>query len=154
MIGDGALREQVASILVGAGLSELAWLPGERSDVPQIMRGLDCFALPSLAEGISNTILEAMASGLPVVATAVGGNPELVEDGLTGRLTPPADSVAFAEAILAYFREPAVARRHGSAGRSRAERQFSLDRMVADYERLYLELLDRLAGVAQRLGAV
>lgn len=152
MIGDGPLRARVGTILEQAGASELAWLPGERSDVPRVMQGLDCFALPSLAEGISNTILEAMASGLPVVATDVGGNPDLVETGLTGRLVPPANSGALAEALLAYFRDPALARRHGKAGRSRAERQFSLDRMAADYERLYLDLLRRPAG-APRLGA-
>jgi len=152
IVGDGPLRARVAAILEQAGASGLAWLPGERADVAQIMRGLDCFALSSLAEGISNTILEAMASGLPVVATDVGGNPDLVETGLTGRLVPPANSGALAEALLTYFRDPALARRHGKAGRSRAERQFSLDRMAADYERLYLDLLRRPAG-APRLGA-
>ncbi len=153
MIGDGPLRERVAAILDQAGASELAWLPGERFDVPQIMRGLDCFALPSLAEGISNTILEAMASGLPIVATSVGGNPELVESDLTGRLVPAADSGALAESILAYFRNPPEARRHGKAGRNRVERHFSLDRMAADYERLYLELLEGHATAAGTLGA-
>jgi sugar transferase (PEP-CTERM/EpsH1 system associated) len=153
MIGDGPLREEVTGLLERAGVRDLAWLPGERADVPQIMRGLDCFALPSLAEGISNTILEAMASGLPVVATDVGGNPDLVENGLTGRLVPSAGANGLAEALLAYFRDPALARRHGRAGRNRTERQFSLERMAADYERLYLNLLQRPAGAATRLGA-
>jgi len=153
VIGDGPLREDVAAILAVAGVADLAWLPGERPDVPAIMRGLDCFALPSLAEGISNTILEAMATGLPLVATRVGGNPELVESGLTGSLVPPADSAALADAILAYFRDPTVARRHGKAARSRAERQFSLDQMAAEYEQLYLELLARPARATTRFGA-
>jgi len=143
MVGDGPLRPEVEAILSAAGRRELAWLPGERDDVPEALRGLDCFVLPSLAEGISNTILEAMASGLPVVATRVGGNAELMEDGLTGRLVPPANGEALAQAILGYFHEPATARRHGGAGRSHVERRFSLDRMVADYTRLYATLLAR-----------
>jgi sugar transferase (PEP-CTERM/EpsH1 system associated) len=143
MVGDGALRPEVERILNEAGLRELTWMPGERSDVPQIMRSLDCFILPSLAEGISNTILEAMASGLAVIATRVGGNSELVEDGMTGRLVPPADSEALATRILDYFHHPDVARRHGKAGCNRAVRRFSLDRMIADYDRLYRRLLER-----------
>jgi hypothetical protein len=79
MIGDGPLRAQAQAMLEQAGVAELAWLPGQRDDVPEILRGLDCFVLPSLAEGVSNTILEAMASGLPVIATDVGGNGELIE---------------------------------------------------------------------------
>lgn len=143
MVGDGPLRPEVERTLTAAGMRELAWLPGERDDVPEIMRGLDCFVLPSLAEGISNTILEAMASGLTVIATRVGGNAELVEESLTGRLVPPADSEALATRILDYLHHPEVLRRHGKAGRNRAERQFSLDRMVADYDRLYRRLLQR-----------
>ena len=88
MIGDGPLRGQAQAILDQAGLGDLAWLPGERSDVADIMRGLHAFALPSLAEGISNTILEAMASALPVIATAVGGNADLVQQPDTGSIVP------------------------------------------------------------------
>ncbi|MCC6610746.1 MAG: TIGR03088 family PEP-CTERM/XrtA system glycosyltransferase [Burkholderiales bacterium] len=143
MVGDGTQKAEVEHILGQAGLAELAWLPGERDDVPEILRGLDCFVLPSRAEGVSNTILEAMSSGLPVVATRVGGNAELVEDRLTGRLVPPADGEALATRILDYSHHPDVARRHGKAGRNRVERQFSLDRMVAEYDRLYRHLLQR-----------
>jgi sugar transferase (PEP-CTERM/EpsH1 system associated) len=143
MVGDGPLRPDVERTLSEAGLRELAWLPGERGDVPEIMRSLDCFVLPSLAEGISNTILEAMASGLTVIATRVGGNAELVEEGLTGRLVPPADSQALAIRILDYLHHPDVLRRHGKAGRNRVERRFSLDRMVTEYDRLYRRLLER-----------
>jgi len=105
------------------------------------MRGLDCFVLPSLAEGISNTILEAMASGLPVIATRVGGNAELMEPDMTGRLVPAADSAALSREMLRYVAEPALARRHGRAGRNRAERRFSLDRMVDQYHDLYARAL-------------
>ena len=141
MVGDGPLRERVDGVLREAGLREQAWLPGERSDVPDILRGLDCFVLPSLAEGVSNTILEAMATGLPIVATRVGGNPELVDDGVTGRLVPAADSEAMATAILAYLDDSVTARQHALAARQAAVQRFSLDRMVRDYLSLYDGLL-------------
>lgn len=146
MVGDGPLRAESAALLEESGLAGHAWLPGERAGIDAVMRGLDCFALPSLAEGISNTILEAMASGLPVVATDVGGNAELVEQGVTGMLVPSDDPQALAEAILAYFREPARARRHGAAGRGAAENRFSLDGMVARYMAVY----DRQLGIGGR----
>ena len=79
---------------------------------PTMMRGLDCFALPSLAEGVSNTILEAMATGLPIVATRVGGNTELIEPGLTGTLVPWATAGRWHRALLGYFTDGALARRH------------------------------------------
>jgi glycosyltransferase involved in cell wall biosynthesis len=138
IVGDGALRAGVEHILNGAGARQLAWFAGERDDVPQVMRGLDCFVLPSLGEGISNTILEAMASALPVIATRVGGNAELVEDGVTGHLVPAANPAAVAEAMLHYFDDPASAQRHGRAARVRVERSFSLARMVDSYDQLYL----------------
>src|SRR5262249_61074437 len=90
IIGDGALRQPCLEILAQAGRGHLAWLPGERDDVARLMQGFDVFVLPSLAEGISNTILEAMATGLPIVATQVGGNPELVDEGRTALLVPSA----------------------------------------------------------------
>jgi sugar transferase (PEP-CTERM/EpsH1 system associated) len=141
MIGDGPLLTRVEKVLDQAGMRALAWLPGARDDVPEILRGLDCFALPSLAEGISNTILEAMACGLPVVATRVGGNPELIEDGMTGRLVPQANAEAMAGALFHYYDDPVLARRHGRAGRQLVLQRFSLDRMVSDYLSLYDGLL-------------
>ncbi len=141
MVGDGPQRGEAERIVAEAGAGDLVWFAGERADVPDILRGLDCFALPSLAEGISNTILEAMASALPVAATRVGGNVDLMVEDMTGRLVPRANAAALAEAILGYFADPATARRHGRSGRQHVERQFSLDRMVQRYERLYLDLL-------------
>jgi len=120
-------------------------LPGELSDVPAALQGLDCFVLPSLAEGVSNTILEAMATGLPVVATRVGANGELLQEGTTGQLVSAADSESLAHAIVRYFADPATAREHGRSGRQRAERRFALDRMIEDYHRLYTELVHRRA---------
>jgi glycosyltransferase involved in cell wall biosynthesis len=118
-------------------IADRAWFAGERADVPEIMRGLDCFVLPSLAEGVSNTILEAMATGLPVVATRVGGNSELIESGMTGTLLPPANGNALAQAVLDYFGDRTLARRHAKAARRVAETRYSLDRMVADYANMY-----------------
>ena len=141
VVGDGPLRDDVQRILAAADATPYAWLAGERHDVADVMRGLDCFVLPSLAEGISNTLLEAMASGLPVVATRVGGNAELMEEGLTGRLVPRADPEALATEILRYFDDPLLARRHGSAGRSLVEKRFSLELMVRRYDELYAGVL-------------
>jgi glycosyltransferase involved in cell wall biosynthesis len=107
------------------------------------MRGFDAFVLPSLAEGISNTILEAMATGLAIVATNVGGNSELIEDGLTGRLVPAADPHRLAEAMLEDFRDRICAQRHARAARLAAVARFSLDRMIADYCALYRSALSR-----------
>ncbi len=123
------------------------WLGLQESGAtsPEIMRRLDCFVLPSRAEGISNTILEAMSSALPVIATHVGGNSELIEADMTGKLVPAGDPRALAEGILGYFANPALARRHGRAGRHRVERSFSLERMVDSYHSLYLAELVRTA---------
>ena len=141
MVGDGPLRSEAQALLDAAGVADLAWLPGERHDVPEVLRGLDCFVLPSLAEGISNTILEAMASGLPVIATAVGGNPELVDAKRTGVLVPAGDADAMARAIIGYATHPDQARAAGQAGRAEIERRFSLDAMVGAYQGLYDQLL-------------
>ncbi|MDP2171343.1 MAG: TIGR03088 family PEP-CTERM/XrtA system glycosyltransferase [Rhodocyclaceae bacterium] len=137
MVGEGPLRAEAQQLLEQAGVAELAWLPGERHDVPEILRGLDCFVLPSLGEGISNTILEAMASGLPVIATQVGGNPELVIEGQTGTLVPTSDPEALARALIDYASNPDHARATGRAGRAAVERRFSMEAMVAAYQGLY-----------------
>ena len=141
LVGAGPLRAECEAILSAAGLRGLAWLPGERHDVPEVMRGLDCFVLPSLAEGISNTILEAMSSGLPVIATAVGGNPELVTAGRTGWLVPAGDAGAIARALVDAATDPARAAALGRAARAEVERRFSLSGMVDAYGALYDRLL-------------
>jgi sugar transferase (PEP-CTERM/EpsH1 system associated) len=139
--GDGPQRAEVEAEIVATGIGDITWLAGARSDVPEVMRALDIFALPSQAEGISNTILEAMASGLPVVATDVGGNAELVVAGETGALVPAQDPHAMAQALLRYTADAALRQSHGAAGRQRVERSFSIDNMVARYTRLYEQLL-------------
>ncbi|MDD5275072.1 MAG: TIGR03088 family PEP-CTERM/XrtA system glycosyltransferase [Methylovulum sp.] len=137
IIGDGPLREPALKLLTDNQLAANAWLPGERADVAEIMRRLDLFVLPSQAEGISNTILEAMATGLPVLATSVGGNPELVAEGITGMLTPAGDSAAMAEKLSEYIHNTARMREHGQQGLQRAAQEFSLTAMVANYQAVY-----------------
>lgn len=150
MVGDGPLRAECQHLLADAGLGELAWLPGEHRDIAAIMRGFDCFVLPSLAEGISNTILEAMASGLPVIATAVGGNADLVATGVSGEIVPSADVEVMAQQICRLASHPDLARRMGRAGRANAEQRFSLNAMVATYRRTYDMLLANAGASALR----
>jgi glycosyltransferase involved in cell wall biosynthesis len=98
---------------------------------------LDVFVLPSLGEGMCNTILEAMAAGLPVVATRTGGNPELVHDGVTGQLVPVQDGAALNRAIAAYLDDPSLRPQHGAAGRKRVREEFTVEAMVDGYLQLY-----------------
>jgi sugar transferase (PEP-CTERM/EpsH1 system associated) len=141
MVGEGPLRGEAQTLLDAAGVGSLVWLPGERADVPNVMRGLDCFVLPSLAEGVSNTILECMACGLPVLATDVGGNAELVVNGSTGELVAAGDVEALAAGLLRLSADPDGAAAMGRAGRARVEQHFSLPAMVGAYQTLYDRLL-------------
>ena len=138
VVGGGPLQFEMSQLAVALGLGEKVRFLGERHDVPILLKGLDVFALTSIAEGISNTILEAMATGLPVVATSVGGNPELVEQGITGQLVPAGDTAALSAALLTYLRNPILRQLHGRKARQRAVERFSLDRMARQYENLYL----------------
>lgn len=136
IIGDGPERPAIESAIRDTGLGDHVWLAGARADVAACMQAMDVFVLPSLTEGISNTILEAMACGLPVIATDVGGNPELVDAGRTGVLVPPSNPPALANAMLQML-DALTASRMGKAGRARIEQYFSLDAMVASYSKLY-----------------
>lgn len=137
MVGAGPLRDTCKTILRDAGLDDLAWLPGERTDIPAVLRSLHVFVLPSLAEGISNTILEAMATGLPVVATAVGGNADLVEEGKTGWIVPPSSPQALADALVRLAINPFLAHEMGQAGRAAVLRRFSMQAMINNYRGRY-----------------
>lgn len=141
MIGDGVAKAECEVLLREAGVQQLAWLPGERNDVPELMRGMDLFVLPSLAEGISNTILEAMATGLPVVATQVGGNAELVQEGDTGLLVPPGDVDTMARAINKYCQNTEMVRQHGQRARGVIEQNFSMAAMTQGYLDVYDQVL-------------
>lgn len=137
IVGDGNLRGPLERMLAEHDATALAWFPGYRSDAPALLRALDLFVLPSQREGISNTILEAMATAKPVLATAVGGSPEIVEDGVTGLLVPPSDPEAMAAKLMAYVDDPGLAEAHGSAGHARVLERFSLAAMLDNYRRVY-----------------
>jgi sugar transferase (PEP-CTERM/EpsH1 system associated) len=133
LVGDGSLRNECIRLLREGGLEKSAWVPGERADIPEILQSLDVFVLPSISEGLSNTILEAMASRLPVVATNVGGTPELIESGRTGWLVPSQDPEAMAEAIAKYVDDPELRRHHADAARHHVETNFAMKVMVEKY---------------------
>jgi sugar transferase (PEP-CTERM/EpsH1 system associated) len=140
-IGDGELHAQLVQKLEEDGLLQYVWLPGRRDDVAELMGGFDVFVQASLAEGISNTVLEAMASGLPIIATDVGGNPELVRQDSNGLIVPAADRTALFEAMRRYVSDRPLREAHGRASRQRALDEFSIDRMVRDYTELYEQTL-------------
>jgi sugar transferase (PEP-CTERM/EpsH1 system associated) len=137
MIGDGELHATALRLLQDAGVAEFAWLPGSRDDIAEQLRSMDVFVLGSLREGISNTVLEAMASGLPVIASDTGGNPELVEKGVNGVLVPPGDRAALADAMRDYVQDEERRARHARASRDRVMSQFTIDSMVQNYRQLY-----------------
>jgi glycosyltransferase involved in cell wall biosynthesis len=143
LVGDGPLLEATGALCRGLGLAERVKLAGRRADVPRVLRALDVFALSSITEGTSISLLEAMSAEVPVVATAVGGNPELVEDGVTGLLCPPSDPDALAARIGEVLRSPAPARHRARAAKAKVIRLYSLDRVIAEYMQLYDDLLDR-----------
>jgi glycosyltransferase involved in cell wall biosynthesis len=116
---------------------------GQRNDVPQIMREIDVSVLPSLSESFSNSLLESMANGLPVVATKVGGNPEVVTDGENGILVAPRDAGALSGAMIRLLESPDLARRFGAAAREKVVKEYSLDCLLRRTEDLYISLLDR-----------
>jgi sugar transferase (PEP-CTERM/EpsH1 system associated) len=154
LVGDGPLRDALAAEARERGIADRVRFRGEVARPEDAYAAFDVFALPSLNEGISNTILEAMASGLPVVATRVGGNPELVVEGATGTLVSPEDPAELAGAIERYLDDPALRRAHATAGRERAERDFSIRTMVRRYEDLYASLFDRrVLGIREERGS-
>lgn len=143
MVGDGPQLEALVQLAEEYQIAARVHFLGARKDVPEILRAFDVFVLSSESEGMSNTILEAMASARPVVATAVGGNPELVVDRETGLLVPPHDPPAMAAAIMKLLRDTALCRQMGWLGRQRVEEKFSLEVMVQNYANIYLEAFRR-----------
>ena len=128
------------SSLVHSGSTSRVHFLGVRSDVPDILRALDVFALTSLSEAASLTLLEAMAAGVPVVVTAVGGNPELVRHGIDGLHVPRGDAGATALALLRILGDPGAASVMGSSARQRVVEHYQLDATVAAYIQLYRRL--------------
>ncbi|MFN8177970.1 MAG: glycosyltransferase family 4 protein [bacterium] len=139
-VGDGPLRSDVEKRLAALGLQERVTLAGIRRDVPRLLRAFDVFALASRWEGLPRVFPQAMAAGLPIVATRVAGAADAVRHGETGLLVEPGDAGAFAQALLAMAADPARARRMGEAGRASVE-QFSAPRMVEQLEALYSDLV-------------
>lgn len=141
IVGDGPCRRELAELIATLGLRKHVELLGERKDVPVVLAALDIFVLPSIAEGMSNTVLEAMATALPVIATRVGGNPEMVEDAINGRLVPRQDVQGLGGAIASYLDDAHLRSLHGKASRERVLQDFSLERMCRSYTDLYRDLL-------------
>lgn len=139
VVGSGPLQAELQAQIEALALTDVCRLTGPSDAVADVMRALDLFVLPSLNEGISNTVLEAMASGLPVLATGVGGNPELVAPGLTGELFRPGDVQALAGLMLDLLGDPDRLQRQAAAARQRAQAQFSLQGMRDRYASLYGE---------------
>ena len=141
LVGDGPLKLQLVDRVKQLGLSDVVWFSGDRNDVPVLMQLMDIFILPSLAEGISNTLLEAMASGLPVIATSVGGNVELIEEGVNGRLVPVNNVVAMADALAELVDDPTLRQSMGEKGLALVRTTFNWEKTVADYLAVYDTLL-------------
>jgi glycosyltransferase involved in cell wall biosynthesis len=131
------MRAKLEERIAAAGLGDVVFLTGARNDIAHLMQTFSVFALSSIAEGTPVTLLEAMATGLPVVSTAVGGIPALVADGATGMLAPAGDAKALARALAAYVENDTLAAGHGAAGRSRIESEYSIATMLSAYMALY-----------------
>jgi sugar transferase (PEP-CTERM/EpsH1 system associated) len=143
LVGDGPLRGTLTELVRSLGLESRVQFLGVRSDVPDILRALDVFALTSLTEAASLTLLEAMASGVPVVVTEVGGNPELVRHGIDGLHVPRGDAGATARALLRILDDPVAASVLGSSARQRVVEHYQLDATVKAYLELYQKLIRR-----------
>ncbi|MFC3549807.1 glycosyltransferase [Lysobacter cavernae] len=143
LVGDGPLREPITAQIEALGLSEAVRLLGSLPNVEGVLPALDAAVLVSSTEGMSNAVLEAMACGLPVVATGVGGNLQLVQHGISGLLVPAHEPAALAAALQHLIDEPLMRERMGASARARILREFSLDSMVHAFDRLYHRLLGR-----------
>lgn len=143
VVGDGALREALEAQAAALGVRHSVRFLGNRDDIDHLLAAFDIFVLPSRSEGLSNTILEAMAAGLPVVATRVGGAEELLEHGISGLLVAPQDPPGLAQALMRLGADVALRQSLGSAGQRRAARDFSMESMAHGYENLYLDLARR-----------
>ncbi len=140
LIGEGELRAALQAQAAELGISNHVHLLGQRNDAARLVQGFDLAVLASLHEGLPNTVLEALAAGVPVIATAVGGIPELIVDGETGYLVPAADEVRLAKQITAVLNNEDASHRVAEQGRAFVLEQFSMQRAVAATEQLYDEL--------------
>ncbi len=141
IVGDGTLRDRLQRLAGSLPISSPVTFLGLRTDVPRVLRTFDIFVLPSLSEGMPNVLLQAMAAGLPCIATAVGGTPELIRHGETGLLVPSEDPAALAEAVLSLAESVSLRRKLALAARPTAEQEYGLGRMVARNQDLYAALV-------------
>jgi len=141
LVGNGHLREELEKLTEDLNLKNKVIFAGHRSDVPELLSLMDIFVLPSLTEGMSNALLEAMAAELPCVATKVGGNPEVVQDGVTGFVVSPKDPESMAGAIIKLLQDKDLASKMGKSGQHEVMTNFTIDRMVSQLEQLYERLL-------------
>ncbi len=146
LVGEGPMRSEIERNASERGLGENILFLGQRTDVPELLALSDISILPSLEEGFSNTLLESMAAAKAIVATSVGGNPEAIEDGVSGLLVPPADSHSLSEAIQRLLNGKELRGRLSEAARNRAVEVFSMEAMIDAMESTYVELLERKAG--------
>jgi glycosyltransferase involved in cell wall biosynthesis len=141
LIGEGPERDKIQQEIARQGVGQHIHLLGLRTDVPRLLAGADGFLLTSISEGIPLTVIEAMAAGLPVVGTRVGGMSEVVEEGVTGLLCPAGDDKALARELVRLADNPDLRAQLGEAGRQRAHARFSETRMMEEYARLYQEMI-------------
>jgi glycosyltransferase involved in cell wall biosynthesis len=146
LAGAGPQASEIDSLIKGLGLVNHVCRLGLRTDVHRLLGAADAALLSSVSEGIPLSLIEAMAAGLPVVSTRVGGVPEVVEEGRSGLLVPAGDDDALAQRILRLARNPALGQQLGQAGRERAQALFSEERMIAEYARIYREMTEKNSG--------
>ena len=146
LVGGGRRIDEVRQLAESLGLAPKVHFLGPRRDVPDLLHAMDMFVLPSYSEGMSLALLEAMAAGLPVVASAVGGTPEVVTDGVTGLLIPPRDAEALARALASLLADRAWAKQLGENARRHVEANFSLDRLGREVNAIYEELVEKKFG--------
>ncbi len=144
VVGDGPLQKEISQRIVELRLESHVRLLGTRQDVPLILAASDAFMLSSISEGIPLTVIEAMAAGVPLVATRVGGLEEMIDDGVQGVLRPPKDPRALASALLSLARNPELRAQMGRAGRQRAQERFSETTMLAAYDDLFAHLTSQI----------
>jgi glycosyltransferase involved in cell wall biosynthesis len=140
IFGEGFLRRTLEDKIEDAGLKRRFFLPGFRNDLQSVLREIDVFVLPSFSEGLPNVVLEALVERKPVVATSVGGTPEIITHGVSGFLTAPEDVNKMAEFILRLIRNPRLRRTIGENGYHHVREHFGFERQTALYEELYARI--------------
>jgi glycosyltransferase involved in cell wall biosynthesis len=142
LVGEGPLRPGFEAMAAELGIAAKVIFAGERHDIPAMLASMDVSVLISSSESLSNVILESMAAGVPVIATSVGGNPELVKDGETGMLVPPGDEDRLVDALLRLARDASLRRHYSESGRQFSRSSFHIDVICRRYEELYMSLLE------------